>query len=77
MDITPLINGLYGIPVLGLLFQAVGYLVAVLPPNSSSIILSSRGTRTTRPKTISAARTIKIQLAETRATPAVKPNIPV
>ena len=38
MDITPLINGLYGIPVVGLLFQAVGYLVAVLPPNSSSIM---------------------------------------
>jgi ABC-type uncharacterized transport system permease subunit len=38
MDITPLVNGLYGIPVLGLLFQAVGYLVAVLPPNSSSIM---------------------------------------
>jgi len=38
MDITPLINGLYGIPVLGLVFQAIGYLVAVLPPNSSSIM---------------------------------------
>ena len=38
MDFTPLINGLYGIPVLGLLFQVVGYLVEVLPPNSSSIM---------------------------------------
>ena len=38
MDITPLINGLYGIPVLGLVFQAIGYLVAVIPPNSSSIM---------------------------------------
>ncbi len=38
MDITPLINGLNGIPGLGLVFQAIGYLVAVLPPNSSSIM---------------------------------------
>jgi ABC-type uncharacterized transport system permease subunit len=38
MDIGPLVNDLYGIPVLGLLFQAVGYLVAVLPPNSTSIM---------------------------------------
>ena len=38
MDITPLINGLYGIPLLGLLFQAIGYLVAVIPPNSTSIM---------------------------------------
>lgn len=38
MDITPLINGLDAIPGLGLVFQAIGYLVAVLPPNSSSIM---------------------------------------
>ncbi len=33
-----LINGLYGIPALGLVFQLVGYLVAVLPPNSANIM---------------------------------------
>lgn len=38
MDITPLVNGLYGLPVLGLVFQAIGYLVAVIPPNSTSIM---------------------------------------
>jgi ABC-type uncharacterized transport system permease subunit len=38
MDITPLINGLDGIPVLGLVFQLIGYLVAVIPPNSTSIM---------------------------------------
>ena len=38
MDITPLVNGLYGIPVVGLIFQAIGYLVAVIPPNSTSIM---------------------------------------
>ncbi len=38
MDITPLVNALYGIPLLGLVFQSIGYLVAVLPPNSSSIM---------------------------------------
>jgi simple sugar transport system permease protein len=38
MDITALVNGLYGIPLLGLVFQAIGYLVAVIPPNSTSIM---------------------------------------
>jgi ABC-type uncharacterized transport system permease subunit len=38
MDITPLINGLDGIPVLGLVFQLIGYLIAVIPPNSTSIM---------------------------------------
>ena len=38
MDITPLANALYAIPVLGLLFQAVGFLVAVIPPNAPNIM---------------------------------------
>jgi len=38
MDLTPIINGLYGIPAIGLVFQLVGYLVAVIPPNSSNIM---------------------------------------
>jgi general nucleoside transport system permease protein len=38
MDLTPLINGLYGIPIVGLLFQLVGYLVAVIPPNAPNIM---------------------------------------
>jgi ABC-type uncharacterized transport system permease subunit len=38
MDLTPLVNGLDGIPVLGLVFQLVGYLVAVIPPNAPNIM---------------------------------------
>jgi ABC-type uncharacterized transport system permease subunit len=38
MDLTPLINGLYGIPVLGLVFQLAGYLVAVIPQNAPNIM---------------------------------------
>ncbi|MFI5255591.1 MAG: ABC transporter permease [Candidatus Limnocylindrales bacterium] len=37
----PLISGLYGIPVLGLLFQLAGYLVAILPPVSPIILRSA------------------------------------
>ena len=35
------INALYGIPVLGLLFQFVGYLIAVLPPIAPIILQSA------------------------------------
>ena len=38
MDITPIANALYGIPLIGILFQAVGFLVAVIPPNSPNIM---------------------------------------
>lgn len=38
MDLAPVIHGLYGIPVVGLLLQLVGYLVAVIPPNSANIM---------------------------------------
>lgn len=38
MDITPIANGLYSIPVLGLLFQAVGFLVAIIPGNAPNIM---------------------------------------
>src|SRR5450759_1605791 len=38
MDITPIADALYGIPLLGILFQAVGFLVAVIPPNSPNIM---------------------------------------
>ena len=38
MDLTPLINGLYGIPLLGLVFQLAGYLVAVIPGNAPNIM---------------------------------------
>jgi len=38
MDITPIVTGLYGIPVLGILFQAVGFLVAVIPSNAPNIM---------------------------------------
>jgi ABC-type uncharacterized transport system permease subunit len=34
----PLINGLYGIPVIGIVFQFVGYLVAIIPPTSPFIL---------------------------------------
>ncbi|MGH2511167.1 MAG: ABC transporter permease, partial [Candidatus Limnocylindrales bacterium] len=38
MDITGLTRALDGIPVVGLLFQIVGYLVAVIPPNGPNIM---------------------------------------
>jgi simple sugar transport system permease protein len=38
MDLTPLLDGLYGIPLLGILFQAIGYLVAAIPSNGSNIL---------------------------------------
>src|SRR5450759_5869776 len=38
MDITPIADALYGIPLLGILFQAVGFLVAVIPPNSPNMM---------------------------------------
>ncbi len=38
MDITPVASALYSIPVLGLVFQALGFLVAVIPPNSPNIM---------------------------------------
>jgi ABC-type uncharacterized transport system permease subunit len=38
MDITPIINALYGIPILGILFQAAGFLVAVIPSNAPNIM---------------------------------------
>lgn len=38
MDITPIISGLYGIPLLGILFQAVGFLVQVIPSNAPNIL---------------------------------------
>ena len=38
MDVTGIANALYGIPILGLLFQLGGYLIAVIPPNSSNIM---------------------------------------
>lgn len=34
----PLINGLYGIPIVGIVFQFVGYLVAIIPPTSPFIL---------------------------------------
>ncbi|HEX8941401.1 MAG TPA: ABC transporter permease [Candidatus Limnocylindrales bacterium] len=36
-----LINGLYGIPLLGLVFQLAGYLVAVIPPMAPIILRSA------------------------------------
>ncbi len=41
MDLTGLINGLYGIPLLGLAFQLVGYLVAILPDNSATVMVQA------------------------------------
>ena len=38
MDLGAFINGLYGIPVLGVILQAAGYLVAVIPPNAPNIM---------------------------------------
>lgn len=38
MDITPIVNGLYGIPLLGILFQVVGFLVHVIPSNAPNIM---------------------------------------
>ncbi len=38
MDISPLFNALYGIPILGILFQAAGFLVAVIPANAPNIM---------------------------------------
>jgi simple sugar transport system permease protein len=37
----PLINGLYGIPLLGILFQLVGYLIAIIPPIAPIIMRSA------------------------------------
>ena len=36
-----LINGLYGIPILGLIFQLGGYLVAIIPPMAPIILRSA------------------------------------
>ncbi len=41
MDLTPLINGLYGIPIVGLVFQLAGYLIAVVPDNSATIMVQA------------------------------------
>ena len=41
MDLTPWINGLYGIPVVGLVFQLAGYLVAAVPQNGPNIMLQA------------------------------------
>jgi ABC-type uncharacterized transport system permease subunit len=38
MDITALANGLYGIPLLGILFQIVGFLIEVIPSNAPNIM---------------------------------------
>ncbi len=38
MDITQLFDALYAIPLLGILFQAVGFLVAVIPSNAPNIM---------------------------------------
>ena len=38
MDITALSDGLYGIPLLGIVFQIVGYLVDVIPSNAPIIL---------------------------------------
>jgi simple sugar transport system permease protein len=38
MDITPIVHGLYGIPILGILFQVVGFLVDVIPSNAPNIM---------------------------------------
>jgi simple sugar transport system permease protein len=37
----PIINGLYGIPLLGLVFQLAGYLVDIIPPISPIILRSA------------------------------------
>lgn len=41
MDPTAIINALYGIPVIGLVFQLVGYMVAILPDNSATIMVQA------------------------------------
>jgi simple sugar transport system permease protein len=38
MDLTPLINALYSIPIIGLAFQLAGYLIAILPDNAATIM---------------------------------------
>jgi len=38
MDLSGLIHALDGIPVLGLVFQLAGYLVAVIPQNAPNIM---------------------------------------
>jgi len=38
MDVTSLFDALYGIPIVGILFQAVGFLVQVIPSNSPNIM---------------------------------------
>jgi general nucleoside transport system permease protein len=38
MDITPILDSLASIPVLGLVFQLLGYLLSVIPPNSANIL---------------------------------------
>ncbi len=41
MDITPLVSALYGIPILGILFQAAGFLIDVIPGNAPNIMNQS------------------------------------
>jgi simple sugar transport system permease protein len=38
MDITPIVNALYGIPVLGILFQIVGFTVDLIPSHAPNIM---------------------------------------
>jgi general nucleoside transport system permease protein len=38
MDLTQVAGALYSIPVLGLLFQAAGFLIEVIPPNAPNIM---------------------------------------
>jgi len=38
MDITGIASALYGIPVLGLVFQALGFLIAIIPGNAANIM---------------------------------------
>ena len=42
MDLTPIADGLYGIPSSGIVFQLVGYLVDVIPPNAPIILTRRR-----------------------------------
>src|SRR5205814_635830 len=38
MDITPIVDGLYNIPVLGILFQIVGFTVDLIPSHAPNIM---------------------------------------
>jgi general nucleoside transport system permease protein len=38
MDLAPLMESLYAIPLLGVVFQAIGYMVDVIPSNGSNIL---------------------------------------